>query len=116
MRCAPMLVYGRNMRWVWRRWMPHAMVALALLALVGCASAPRGGVRGGAVVSGRDGLGPDPPPNLAQVPDAEPRIEPLRSGGPNKPYEVFGRWYTPSTSDAPLTERGLASWYGRKFH
>jgi rare lipoprotein A len=50
------------------------------------------------------------------VPDAEPRVEPLRSGGANRPYEVFGRSYTPLLGDAPLSERGLASWYGRKFH
>jgi rare lipoprotein A len=50
------------------------------------------------------------------VPDAEPRVEPIRSGGPNKPYEVLGQTYTPLTQDRPFTERGLASWYGRKFH
>jgi len=63
----------------------------------------------------RDGPG-TPPPNLLQVPDAEPRVEPLRVGGPNKPYEVLGRSYVPMTADAPLFERGLASWYGAKFH
>ena len=26
------------------------------------------------------------------------------------------RTYTPITEDVPLVERGLASWYGRKFH
>lgn len=86
-----------------------ALTALALAVLAGCAGGPRG-------PSGRDGPGLNPPPNLAQVPDAEPRIEPIRSGGPNKPYEVFGRWYTPLPRDAPYAERGLASWYGRKFH
>jgi rare lipoprotein A len=50
------------------------------------------------------------------VPDAEPRIEPIRSGGPNKPYEVLGRRYAPLAADLPLAEDGLASWYGRKFH
>jgi len=85
---------------------------VVLLAVVGCSStrAPR------APAPGRDGPGANPPPNLAQVPDAEPRLEPLRNGGPNKPYEVFGRTYTPLASDAALSERGLASWYGRKFH
>ena len=83
------------------------VLVLALLALVGCSTTPRGG---------RDGPGADPPPKLAQVPDAEPRMEPLRSGGPNKPYEVFGRTYTPLAGDAALNERGLASWYGSKFH
>jgi rare lipoprotein A len=50
------------------------------------------------------------------VADAEPRIEPIRAGGPNRPYEVFGREYVPVTRDRPMVERGLASWYGRKFH
>jgi len=50
------------------------------------------------------------------VPDAEPRVEPLRIGGPNKPYVVLGRRYEPMTADRPLAESGGASWYGRKFH
>jgi rare lipoprotein A len=94
--------------------MAMAMVALAVLVLAGCASAPRGGRAPSPF--GRDGPGSNPPADLALRPDAEPRIEPLRNGGPNKPYEVFGRWYTPLTSDAAFRERGLASWYGRKFH
>ena len=57
-----------------------------------------------------------PPADLASVPDAEPRIEPIRSGGPNKPYEALGRDYVPLTADRPFVERGLASWYGKKFH
>lgn len=51
-----------------------------------------------------------------QTPDAQPRVEPLRTGGPNKPYTVLGQQYSPHSSDVPLRERGLASWYGRKFH
>ncbi|HJV61691.1 MAG TPA: septal ring lytic transglycosylase RlpA family protein [Albitalea sp.] len=101
---------------------------LVLAALGGCGSAPRGGATGGpggpAVVlrpgpaaSGeRDGADAQPPSDLASVPDAEPQIEPIRKGGPNKPYEALGRDYVPITDDRPFSERGLASWYGRKFH
>ncbi len=97
---------------------------LALLAalLAGCASTPRPGSPGGAAPSatpahaGRDGAEANPPPNLADVPDAEPRVEPIRPSGPNKPYEVLGQSYTPVAADRPFEERGLASWYGRKFH
>jgi len=67
-------------------------------------------------IPGRDGPEANPPPDLDKVPDAEPKLENIRSGGPNKPYEVAGRQYRPLTADAPFTERGLASWYGRKFH
>ena len=64
----------------------------------------------------RDGPDPKPPPNLAGVPDAEPTLEPIRIGGPNKPYAVLGQSYVPLTQDRPFSQRGLASWYGRKFH
>ena len=64
----------------------------------------------------RDGPGANSPPDLMAVPDAQPQIEPVRSGGPNKPYEVLGQAYTPLLGDPPLVQRGLASWYGRKFH
>jgi rare lipoprotein A len=81
---------------------------VALLALLGgCASGPR---------AGRDGPPARPPTGLEQVPDAVPRVEPLRVGGPNKPYEVLGQRYAPYASDVPLQENGLASWYGTKFH
>jgi len=86
-----------------------AALTLAVVALLvaGCASGPR---------AGRDGPEARPPAGLDRVPDAVPRVEPLRRGGPNKPYRVFGRSYTPMTEDLPLQENGLASWYGRKFH
>ena len=64
----------------------------------------------------RDGPEAKPPANLEAVPDAVPQIEPIRSGGPNKPYEIAGRTYVPLTDDRALTEKGLASWYGKKFH
>ena len=87
-----------------------ALVAAMLAALVACSSTPQA-----PVPADRDGPG-TPPPDVARIPDAEPRIEPIRSGGPNKPYEVAGREYVPIREDKPFTERGLASWYGRKFH
>jgi rare lipoprotein A (peptidoglycan hydrolase) len=44
------------------------------------------------------------------------RSSPIRNGGPNKPYEIAGHTYVPLTDDRALTEKGLASWYGKKFH
>ena len=112
-------------RWRHRFW--QAALWLALAALSGCGSAPRqasGGPSGPAVEpragpapSGeRDGPHAQPPADLASVPDAQPRLESIRAGGPNKPYQVLGRSYTPINDDRPFSERGLASWYGRKFH
>ena len=89
------------------------LVAVALAAvLAGCASGPPRP----ASSANHDGPEANPPADLARVPDAEPRLEPIRSGGPNKPYDLLGKSYVPITQDAPFTERGLASWYGRKFH
>jgi rare lipoprotein A len=82
-----------------------ALLALTLaLLLVGCAGTPK--MHGARTTHAE----------LLKVPDALPRIEPLRNGGPNKPYAVLGRSYTPITTDAEVRESGLASWYGGKFH
>ncbi len=62
-----------------------------------------------------DGPGANPPPNLHAVPDAVPRPEPLHRFA-NNPYRVRGVSYSPLAGDAPHFERGLASWYGRRFH
>ncbi len=95
--------------------MAACAVAVAVL-LAGCASGPRSGGGGGAS-GGRDGPGASIPPDLDRVPDAEPRVEPIRSsGGTSKPYTVLGRGYQPITDDRPFRESGIASWYGRKFH
>jgi rare lipoprotein A len=83
-----------------------------LLFLAGCASGPKGGSG-----IGRDGADANPPSGLSQVPDADPRVEPIRSsGGTSKPYVVLGKSYVPIVDDRPFRESGLASWYGRKFH
>lgn len=62
-----------------------------------------------------DGPGDNPPPNLEQVPDAVPKREPLARGA-MKPYVVMGQSYTPMTQLAPYKVRGVASWYGRRYH
>ena len=62
-----------------------------------------------------DGPGDGTPANLDALPDAVPRAEPLHRFA-NRPYTVFGREYVPATSLRPYRERGVASWYGRKFH
>lgn len=62
-----------------------------------------------------DGPHENPPANLAQVPDAVPRVEPLHRYA-NRPYTVFGREYQPLARLQPFRQRGLASWYGKRFH
>ncbi len=62
-----------------------------------------------------DGPGDNPPPNLASIPNAIPRIEPLRKSN-MRPYVVLGKTYTPMTALVPYKKRGIASWYGRRYH
>ena len=70
--------------------------------------------RGGAYYKD-DGPGDEVPDNLDDIPDAQPQLEPLHRFA-NRPYVVLGKSYEPDTSLRPRQERGIASWYGKKFH
>lgn len=120
-------------------WPGTAVLLLAVAVLAaGCSSPPTRPADGGATAStasparrnlptlppagsGRggyyqdDGPGDNPPENLWEIPDAEPRIEPYANRG-NKPYVVFGKTYTPQLDQQPAIQRGRGSWYGKKFH
>ena len=62
-----------------------------------------------------DGPGDNPPANLADIPDALPRAEPLNHGA-SKPYSAMGHDYAPMADGHGFREAGLASWYGRRYH
>jgi rare lipoprotein A len=91
-----------------------SLFACALAA--GCSSTPKSsqsGAGGGYYLD--DGPGSNPPRDLDSIPDAVPRAEPLKRAA-NRPYSVFGRDYVPMTGLAPYQARGVASWYGRRYH
>jgi len=94
-------------------------LALVLaLSLSGCGlfakrEAPPATAKGGYYKD--DGPGDAPPPNLDALPDAVPRVEPLHRFA-NRPYQVFGRDYVPLATVGPFRQRGMASWYGRRFN
>lgn len=112
-------------------------LAIAALALAGCSGIPPSGdsgprtLGGGAqnsrapvlppAGSGRggyyqdDGPGDKVPDNLLATPDAEPKVESYSRNG-NKPYVVFGKTYVPMLDNRPFKQRGIGSWYGKKFH
>jgi rare lipoprotein A len=62
-----------------------------------------------------DGPGDNPPANIESIPDAVPRVEPLMTRA-NKPYIALGNSYTPMTEYRPYKQKGIASWYGRRYH
>ncbi len=51
-----------------------------------------------------------------RVPGPEPRAEPRSKYGNPESYVVYGRRYQVLASAEGYVERGIASWYGRKFH
>ncbi len=69
---------------------------------------------GGKYLAG-DGPGADVPANLDSIPDAVPKAEPLHRYA-NRPYSALGKTYTPLQATGSYKERGIASWYGKKFH
>ncbi len=69
---------------------------------------------GGGYLAG-DGPGADAPANLDAIPDAVPKAEPLHRYA-NREYSALGRKYVPLSAPGNYKERGIASWYGKKFH
>lgn len=49
------------------------------------------------------------------VPDPEVAFAPIKEGY-NRPYEVFGTRYVPYANYVAYRQRGMASWYGRRYH
>lgn len=95
--------------------LPAAALAIPLaILLASCAitTEPPAGVS-----QGDDGPPIAPPPaDIASIPDAVPKPEPLSQYGNPDVYEVAGLQYHVLTSAQGYTETGMASWYGRKFH
>ena len=82
---------------------------LILLLLAACSSTPKG------AYYKDDGPGDKVPPNLDRIADAIPRAEPLHKFA-NRPYQALGKSYVPLSSVQPFRQRGMASWYGKRFH
>lgn len=59
---------------------------------------------------------PEDPPNVSQVADAVPVIEPKSPAGNPSRYEVRGVTYQVLPDAQGYVGEGLASWYGEKFH
>lgn len=62
-----------------------------------------------------DGPHSTTPSHLDFIPSAKPQWEPLNKAT-MKPYTVLGKRYVPNKTLKPYKEKGIASWYGKKFH
>ena len=83
--------------------------ALAVLLLAACAGDKKKETEPGDGPSSRK-------ITAAEVHDAVPENEPLARYGNHSPYTVLGKTYTVLPSSKGYHERGIASWYGSKFH
>lgn len=98
------------------RLLPVMILAVAALVVAACGGTPEDSR--GPLGWDRDGH-PHParvPVGLALIPDAVPTTEPPSRYGNPAQYEVFGRTYRTRASSEGYDERGLASWYGTRFH
>ncbi len=62
-----------------------------------------------------DGPDDNPPKNIDSIANSVPKKEPLLDRA-NKPYKALDAVYKPMTSYKPYKERGVASWYGKRYH
>lgn len=60
--------------------------------------------------------GPADSIDVSDVRDAVPKSEPKSKYGNPKNYKVLGKWYSVSDSSRGYNKKGIASWYGKKFH
>ena len=90
------------------------LVAMALVLLAGCAGTPE--VDHSARYTIKQDRAPSGDFDASGLADAQPRFEAPRRAGNQSPYTVWGKSYRVMDSNDGYVERGLASWYGEKFH
>jgi len=82
-----------------------AVLVLMLLILSACGS-----------IGHRDGAPSRIDVDVHAIPDAVPKFEPFSRYGNPETYEVFGKTYRTLKENRGFSEKGIASWYGTKFH
>lgn len=83
------------------------LTGLALLLLSACSRIW--------VVEEKDS-GPDRPMDVSHIQEPVPRAEPRTIAGNKSPYHVRGQTYHVMQKPEGYKAKGVASWYGKKFH
>jgi rare lipoprotein A len=65
---------------------------------------------------GSDSVPDGPPPDISKLPEPVPKVEPRALYGNKSPYTVLGQSYQVLPGPGGYVERGIASFYGNKFH
>ena len=108
-----------------------AVILASMAALTGCGhrAAPRPGTAapptpesappkksGSRYSQDNDSTPGGPPPDVSKIPEPVPKVEPRSQYGNKSPYTVLGETYRVLPEANGYVERGIASWYGNKFH
>lgn len=64
----------------------------------------------------RDGGPAAPAVDVSRLVEPTPKVEPRSRYGNKSPYSVLGKTYRVMADAGNYVERGIASWYGNKFH
>ena len=54
--------------------------------------------------------------DVSKLVEPQPKVEPRSRYGNKSPYSVLGKTYTVLPDSRNYVQRGIASWYGNKFH
>ncbi len=84
----------------------YIFLAIVFSLLAGCSG----------VFISQDSAPRNPPRDLASVPNAVPKVEPVTKAGNPGSYVIRGKRYYVKKSSKDFVQRGVASWYGTKFH
>ncbi|MCF1427024.1 MAG: septal ring lytic transglycosylase RlpA family protein [Shewanella sp.] len=95
--------------------MPMTKTNLLLLSGLLAIATVVGGCAGGGRYDMADDTAPKNAPDVTKVENAQPRYEPYSRHG-NRRYTVLGKTYDVMPSGQGYSYRGVASWYGAKFH
>lgn len=90
---------------LWVKWTLKFSVAFMILYFYGCATHR----------VTKDGPPPFPV-DVSKIPEPVPKYEKITSKGNPFSYRVFGREYYVMNTFKGYHERGVASWYGMKYH
>ena len=90
------------------------IILIVIMAVSACSSQQHAQPNAGRYQQDTDSI-PERLPTLLEMTDPVPQAERLSPGG-NKPYNLFGRSYSPLIHSTDHKEAGIASWYGNKFH
>lgn len=95
----------------------HRRVAfLALVLLVSCSSTPEYPASSSRYTIDQDRAPSRDALDISAIPEVVPEPVNRTMAGNRSPYTILGKTYRVMDSEEGYEERGIASWYGEKFH